>query len=204
MSLNITEIFTKKYLVEYLSRNKSLILASLLLFILSVIVGIIASESIKPIMIELLKQVFEKAPENPTFIQQALFLFSNNMRANIIILLGGILFSIISVLIIILNGIIVGFTSTLLPPTIFIVGIFPHGIFEIPATVLSLVGALLITKLEINIISLLLAGDLRNRIGELSVTVKDIILTVMITIVLLIIAAIIEAGVTPTLLNIVL
>lgn len=204
MSLNIYEIFSKRYLREYLLRNKKFIIISCLLFILSLIIGIIANESIRPVMVNILKQLVNQSPKNPTMTQTALYLFSNNIKVNIIILLGGLLFSVVSVLIIILNGIIIGFTATMVPSTVFVVGIIPHGIFEIPATVLSLVEALLITKLEINVISLLLSGNFRNRIGELNIIVKDILLTVMITFVFLVIAAIIEAGITPTLLNMVI
>ena len=142
-------------------------------------------------------------PENPTVYNEAIFLFQNNIRANIIIMIGGLLFSIFSVLGIIMNGLIIGFTYTLVTPIQFIVGILPHGIFELPATILSLVGAFIITKLEINLLNALFKKRLKEEINKSDKLVKDIVLTFIIILVLLIIAAIIEAGVTPVLLSMV-
>lgn len=204
MSLNLREIFSLNYVREYIFRNKTFILISIVLFVLSVIIGIVASESIKPFVLEIFKQMMGSLPENATAFDEAVFLFNNNIKANIIILLGGLLFSIISVFAIIINGMVVGFTATMIQPYVFIVGIFPHGIFEIPATLLSLVGAFLITKLELNLISSLLSGHLRDELRESKQIVKDIILTFITTFVFIVIAAIIEAYITPALLNMVI
>ena len=102
-----------------------------------------------------------------------------------------------------MNGLIIGFTYTLVTPIQFIVGILPHGIFELPATILSLVGAFIITKLEINLLNALFKKHLKEEINKSDKLVKDIVLTFIIILVLLIIAAIIEAGVTPMLLSMV-
>lgn len=203
MALNILEIFSKGYLKEYFSRNKNLILISFIILIASAFLGVIFSNVIREFVIKILKEIMLSMPENPTVYNEATFLFQNNIRANIIIMLGGLLFSIFSVLAIIMNGLVIGFTYTLVTPVQFIVGILPHGIFELPATVLSLVGALLITKLEINLLDALFKKRLKEEIAESNYIIKDIILTFLIIVILLIIAAIIEAGVTPVLLSMV-
>ncbi len=203
MTLNITEIFGKRYLKEYFSRNKVYILISVLILIASAVLGVIFSDIIKEFVIEILENIVLSMPENPTVYNEATFLFQNNIRANIIIMLGGLFFSIFSILAIIMNGLIIGFTYTLVTPLQFIVGILPHGIFELPATVLSLVGAFLITKLEINLLDALFKKQLKEEIGKSNEIIKDIVLTFIIILILLIIAAIIEAGVTPVLLSMV-
>jgi len=203
MRLNILEIFSKEYLREYFSRNKKLILISFIILIASAFLGAIFSDVIQQYVTEILKEIFLSMPENPTVYNEAIFLFQNNIRANIIIMIGGLFFSIFSVLAIILNGLIIGFTYTLVTPIQFIVGILPHGIFELPATILSLVGAFIITKLEINMLNALFKKRLKEEINKSDILVKDILLTFIIILVLLIIAAIIEAGITPMLLNMV-
>ncbi|MBE6485799.1 MAG: stage II sporulation protein M [Methanosphaera stadtmanae] len=203
MTLNITEIFGKRYLKEYFSRNKVYILISVFILIASAVLGVIFSDIIKEFVIEILENIVLSMPENPTVYNEATFLFQNNIRANIIIMLGGLFFSIFSILAIIMNGLIIGFTYTIVTPLQFIVGILPHGIFELPATVLSLVGAFLITKLEINLLDALFKKQLKEEIGKSNEIIKDIVLTFIIILILLIIAAIIEAGVTPVLLSMV-
>lgn len=203
MALNILEIFSKGYLKEYFSRNKNLILISFIILIASAFLGVIFSDVIQQYVTEILKEIFLSMPENPTVFNEATFLFQNNIRANIIIMIGGLFFSIFSVLAIIMNGLIIGFTYTLVTPIQFIVGIIPHGIFELPATILSLVGAFIITKLEINLLNALFKKRLKEEINKSDKLVKDIVLTFIIILVLLIIAAIIEAGVTPVLLSMV-
>ena len=204
MSLNIMEIFSRRYIREYFSRNKLFILVTVALFFISAIVGVVTSETIKPFMLQIFEEMIKSLPPDATAFDEAVYLFNNNIRANIIILIGGALFSIISVLAIIVNGLLVGFTATIVEPHVFLVGILPHGIFEIPATLLSLVGALLITKLEIKLIISLVAGNLRDELMESNLIIKDIVLTFIITLALLVIAAIIEAYITPSLINMVI
>lgn len=203
MTSNLTEIFSKRYLKEYISRNKSLILIAFFILIVSAVLGVVFKDIIREFVTEIFKNMISGLPENPTVYDEAKFLFQNNIRANIIIMLGGLFFSIFSILAIIMNGLIIGFTYTLVTPIQFIVGIVPHGIFELPATVLSLVGAFLITKLEINLLDALFKRRLKEEIGESNEIIKDIVLTFIIILILLIFAAIIEAGVTPVLLSMV-
>lgn len=204
MLANLMEIFSLKYIREYLSRNRELIIISFALFVLSVIVGAVISDSIRQYVLEIFRILANSIPKNATTFDQAIYLFTNNIRANIVIMLGGLIFSIISVFAIILNGLIVGFTATITKPAVFLVGIIPHGIFEIPAMILSLVGAFLITKMEINIIRSILDGRLKDEIIKSEQTIKDILLSFVMVLVLLVVAAFIEAYITPVLLHMVI
>lgn len=195
------EIISIQYLKEYIHRNKLLIVIAALIFILSALIGVFISDLINEYMMEILKEMVNSIPPNISVTEEAGYLFTNNITANFWILLGGILFSVMSVLIILVNGIVLGFTYTLINPIQFVVGIFPHGIFELTATTLSLVGAFIITKLEIKLISALLEHRFNEELRNSGILVKDIVLTFLITFILLVIAAIIEAGITPTLLG---
>jgi stage II sporulation protein M len=204
MDLHISEIFSKAFFKEYFHRNRTYIIISCILLFVSIILGIVFSEVIKEVMVDILKEMLSNINDNNSIYEEMYLLFTNNIRANLIILLGGLLFSIISILAVIVNGLLIGFTYTLVTPIQFIVGIFPHGIFELPAIILSLVGAFIIMKLEINLIDAFFKGNLRLEWKNSTKSIQDILFTVVIIVILLVIAAIIEGGLTPTLLNMVI
>lgn len=203
MTSIVPSIFSKTYIKEYFSRNKTLIIIATLLLIFSSLLGFIFSGVIKAYVIEILKEIILSVPPNPTVLEEAQYLFLNNIRANIIIMLGGFLFSTMSVLAVILNGMVIGFTYTLVTPLQFAVGILPHGIFELPAVILALVGAFKITIMEFNLINALFKHRLREELANSKTIMKDIVLTFILILILLIIAALIEAGITPVLLHMV-
>ena len=138
---------------------------------------------------------------NSGFAEEALFLFKNNLRANLMIILSGFLFSVISVLSIILNGMLIGFTYTMVSPLQFVAGIVPHGIFELSAVILALTASFIATKFEIKMIIALFKHNAKEEFNNSRIYLSDILFTVLLVFVLLIIAAVVEAGVTPVLLN---
>jgi len=87
----------------------------------------------------------------------ALFIFANNVRATLFVFLGGIIsFSVLGVLAFLLNvglvGGVLGIAKLIgySPTLIFVAGLLPHGIFEIPALMISTaivlrIGAVLVT-----------------------------------------------------------
>lgn len=195
----IREMFTKKYIYEYFNRNKNLIIVSVAIFLVSVILGVVFSENVKPIAMELIKRMLDEFPVE-TVSENATNLFLNNITANITIIAGGLLFSILSLFAIVINGILIGYVYSVTTPLIFFVGVIPHGIFELTAIILSLTGAFIITKIELKLIQALFAKRLHEELEHSKLYVKDVIFTVIISVVLLVIAAIIEAAVTPVLL----
>lgn len=145
--------------------------------------------------------MLSQIPTNNGFVAEAWFLFQNNMRANLLIILFGFLFSIFSVLSIVINGLVIGFTYTMVSPIQFVAGIVPHGIFELSAVVLSLTASFIATKFEINLFKALFKHEFKEELYKSKSLINDIIFTVIIVFVLLIIAAVIEAGITPVVLN---
>lgn len=201
MTFNLMEIFTKEYVKEYFKRNKSLIIISLVILVLSSIFGVLVSEYIKQTIMTVLHEMVNNFPRNQGMVEEAIYLFLNNMRVDLMVILFGFFFSVISIAITVSNGIIIGFTSTLVSPLAFIVGIFPHGIFELSASVIALTCAFIITKFEIRIIKGLIDKRVKEEFHDNIFMIKDIILSIIIVFVLLVLAAIIEAGITPILLR---
>lgn len=199
----IRELFTIKFIKEYFNRNKNLIFLSTAFFIITVLMGIIFNESIKQLAIEIIRQMMENI-KRESVSGNAYSLFVNNMIANLTILMGGLFFSVLSLFAILVNGLLIGYVYTLITPTVFFVGTIPHGIFELTAIILSLTGAFILTEIELIIIHALYRRRLHEELDRIRVCLKDVFFTILITFILLVIAAIIEAAVTPVLLNMVL
>lgn len=191
----LKDIYNKNNLKEYFYRNRYYILLAVIILAISIIIGYIYRDMFKQIMIELLKNM--NISDTPSIAVGELF--TNNLRVTLLIMLFGALFSIISTIILFINGIVIGFVSSLVPLPVMLAYVIPHGIFEIPATILAVVGAFLITKIEIDLIKGTLQKDktFKGEIKNSSQLMKDVILTITIIVVLLVIAAIIEAFITP-------
>ena len=123
----------------------------------------------------------------------SLDLFMHNLTSDLITVLGGFLFSIISVIMVIYNAVSVGsiFGVDLTYAT---VTVLPHAITEYLASVLALAVAFIITKIEIKIIK---NRTLRNTLNESQTELKDSLVLIIVIVILLAISAIIEAHITP-------
>lgn len=200
---NLGDIFTKKYLKEYCDRNKKFFIISVIIFVASIVIGAIFSENFETFANEIIRQMLNEISMN-SISEGALDLFLNNITASIIMLLSGLLFSIFSVFAMILNGILIGYVFTLIDPVVFFVGTLPHGIFELTALMLSLTGAFILTKIEIKVIKALFRKNLKSEMENIKIDLKDVLFTFIVSFVLIVIAAIIEAAITPVLINIVI
>ena len=123
------------------------IIITLLLFFTCLTVGWLGSAQNPQVGTELL-QLFEKEVagqidgDNP--YDMVVKLFFNNLEACILLFLGGASFGILTIFIMSLNGIVVGAIMEIISKdhsALFVAAaLVPHGIFEIPAFILS--GAL--------------------------------------------------------------
>ncbi len=182
----------------FFKRNKKIIIISFVIFILFALAGMIVSNMVVGDQVGKISKAMMEMPKNGTGANldigmSFLDLFINNFSVSVIIIAGGILFSIISFLVTVFNAFSIGapFGSD---PVFALVSILPHSIFEYSATTLSLAVAFLITKLEIKMIrQRSFMGTLRESETEL----KDILVLIIVIVVLLAVAAVIEAYITP-------
>lgn len=149
------EIFTKEYIKGYFSRNKKIILIVLAIFLIFFVIGIIEGNIQAGDNYGLITKQMSNSDVSIPFTEVsggAIGLFIHNLSVDLIILIGGFLFSIISLVLVIFNAVAIGipfggdfyFAS---------LSIIPHFIFEyLGGSVFSLTGAFLITKMEIDII----------------------------------------------------
>jgi stage II sporulation protein M len=123
------------------------VIVTFLLFFATITVGWVGTAQNPSIGQELLK-VFEKEVagqmDGTDPFDMCLKLFVNNLQACILLFLGGVSFGILTIFIMSLNGIVIGAIMELVSrdhtPLFVAAAILPHGIFEIPAFILS--GAL--------------------------------------------------------------
>jgi len=120
--------------------------------------------------------------------------FSNNFRASLLLIIGGLIsFGVITITYLILNGITIGNVIYIdsahngLLHTFFL--IVPHGIFEIPAIIISsLVGVQ---------VAIIVIDALRKETKSSKVYIRRIIMLFIISTMLLFIGSIVESYITP-------
>jgi uncharacterized membrane protein SpoIIM required for sporulation len=129
----------------------------------------------------------------------AVFIFTNNLRATIVILLGGITsFSVLGMIAYLVNITLVGLVMGVFkligysPLTLFAAGLLPHGIFEIPALMLT-------TAMMLRIGALMVTPQIGKSMGQVIFELLADWLKIFIGVVvpLLAVAALIEAYITP-------
>jgi uncharacterized membrane protein SpoIIM required for sporulation/ABC-type transport system involved in multi-copper enzyme maturation permease subunit len=136
----------------------------------------------------------------------ALLIFANNVRATFLVFLGGIVsFSVLGVLFFLLNVGLVGGVLGIVklmgfsPGLLFIAGLLPHGLFEIPALMIA-------SAIVLRIGAVLVTPQLGKSMGQITLELLADWAKIFIGLVipLLAIAAVIEAYITPTILTAVL
>ena len=132
----------------------------------------------------------------------AFHIFTNNLRATFIVFLGGMVsFSVIGVLAFLLNVGLVGGVLGIFklmgysPVLLFIAGLLPHGMFEIPALMIA-------SAVVLRIGAVLVTPQLGKSMGQMALELLADWAKIFIGLVvpLLAIAAVIEAYITPTIL----
>ncbi len=176
------------------------ILLSLAVFLIAAIAGWLAVANDPVIGQELMNLINEEIflqlmSENPAIV--SLNIFINNLQASVILFLGGVSFGLITILILTLNGFIIGIVAEMIRQEqgmlFFLAGVLPHGIFEIPAFILA--GSY----------GILLGGELWRELGGDgdAITTASIYGKKFLRLVLplLAVAACIEGFITPEILN---
>src|SRR5512136_371762 len=178
------------------------IIITLLLFFATITVGWVGTMQ-NPQIGEDLMKLFEKevagqiiGKETPEIFVR---LFINNLEACVLLLLGGASFGILTLFVLSLNGILIGSVMEIVhqdhSPVFVAAAILPHGIFEIPAFILS--GALGILLAQSLIAEWYHGGDAA---GEAAGFARLFILYVV---PLVVIAAFVEAFITPIIIHLV-
>lgn len=125
---------------DYLKKNKIYFLIVLIIFIISVLVGFLFPVFFIELIRKFVLELADKT-ENMNFLQLLIFILENNLTTSFFGMLLGVLFGIFPLLLVIFNGYVLGFVSNKTAGALGFSVLFrliPHGIFELPALVLSL------------------------------------------------------------------
>lgn len=190
-------------IIGLLSRNEKFIWVSIGLFFGPMIVSYLFTGFLDAFLAPIL-QNFQQKVSDGTLKLETLSLFLNNATVITYIYVGGLLFGVISAFYLIIQGVFIGYVAAQYPLSNFIVYTIPHGIFEIAGIILAgtagfRLGSIVFnfikdaTKIKNNI-------SLRNQISYLFEVnlddLKDSLALFIMALVLLIIAAFIEANFT--------
>lgn len=129
-------------IIVYLKESKNSIFLTLVVFLYLLLAGLLLPT---PVFIaekitELLNQLIEKTA-GLTTLELIWFIFKNNTLVSLFGLILGVFLGIIPLLITALNGYVLGYVAKLLiknNSTYHLWRLFPHGVFELPAIIISL------------------------------------------------------------------
>ena len=198
------------------SNNKTLLLISILLFVIPMLIGYFCaneiSEYVKPIV-----DAFEQQVEDGTVTLTTHSLFTNNVTVAFILYALAALGGVFGAIILANNGLFIGYYGVNFDIWAYLVLTLPHGIFEIPAIIIATTGGFVLLSFMLKFIWNLISPDLSYLdifdpyFSDVKITpkqrvyaafkknqdkIKESFILLCISVVLLIIAAFIEANVT--------
>ncbi len=134
---------TKRIIIHYrdlytkIIKNKNYIIATSTLLSVSIIFGLLFPDFLKEFQDEIIKSILTQV-QGKDFFEVTFFIIQNNLRTSFFGFLLGITF--LPVIAILINGFFIGTTlriATERYSPLIIWRLFPHGIFELPAIILS-------------------------------------------------------------------
>lgn len=196
------EIFTIDYIKSYISRNANYFIISIIIFLISALLGFYFNNYFNNILPDHFRMATSIIDEISADFRD---IFIHNIFIDLSVVLNGFLFSIDSIITTVLNGVLLGYAFSRVNTILFVVGITPHGIFEIPSSIIAMGGSLIATRWEIHMLNSIISKKhtFREEFKKYKYMLKDILATVIYVFILLIIAAAIESTITPLLLSIV-
>jgi len=116
--------------------NKSLLLLSALLFLIPMFLGYIFAPYISEILNPMIDSFRDKVQSGEIKITPD-SIFFNNVYVGIMMYCGAVFFGLFTALILINNGVFIGYFATQVPLDTFLFYTLPHAIFEIPAIIIA-------------------------------------------------------------------
>lgn len=134
------ENYTKSW--NYIKESKNFMYVVLIIFIFFIFMGffIPAPEILIEKILEFIESLLLKT-EGMNFSELTMFIFFNNLQSSFLGMVFGIILGIFPVISIVANGYLLGFVAsrTVQAESIFVLWrLIPHGIFELPALIISL------------------------------------------------------------------
>lgn len=186
-----------------LKRNRGYIAAAAVLFLIGWVTGSIYSEqlmaAVKP-MLEKIASLAEQTQEKDSALYTAGVIFLNNLTACAMMVLFGCLLAVPTVFSLVLNGMVIGvlfgqLDSGVSAWELIVYGLLPHGIFELPALVIAAAFGIKLGRV------LLVPLKGKTRLESFGFTWLEVVKAAWVPFALLVVAAGVEATLTPYLLE---
>jgi len=196
----------KSFFINLYKRNKRVLIASLIIFFASVIMGSIGpflSSSFNHFITNLMVNYLSAIEGIGLGEGNTLSIFLNNSTVAVLYMYtGGILFGITSIIELVYAGLIVGFTVVKYPFSIFYIS--PHSTFELSSYIIASAAGFKLFSTAINIIwdglhikrNIPISEQINSVLSRNYLKFRDSLILILIAIVLLFIAAIIEANIS--------
>jgi stage II sporulation protein M len=129
-----------KLSLKTICKQKNYIFFSIIIFLLFGLTGYIFPHIFEDKITQMLREIVEKTKDLNTF-ELISYITVNNIKASLYGLFFGMLFSLIPLTMLVVNGYLLGFVSRkVVDETSILVlwRLFPHGIFELPAVIISI------------------------------------------------------------------
>lgn len=133
------------------SNNKGLLFFSILVFIIPLVIGYIYADQIST-YIQPVVENFEKQVENGTVTLTTHSLFLNNFKVSLILYALSALGGVLGLFVLFNNGLFIGFYGKGYDLLSYIILTLPHGIFELPAIIISTTGGLVLLSFILHFI----------------------------------------------------
>ncbi len=174
--------------LDYLPKIKKHFVFSLILFLVITALGFFFPIFFEKEILKLIEELI-KLTAGMNTLELISFIIFNNLKSALFAMILGIFFGIIPIGVIIINAYVLGFVAnkTVLAKGTFVLWrLFPHGIFEIPAVLIS-------TALGMKLGFFLFSRHEKNKTKEFWKWIKDVLRVFLLVVIpLLVIAGIIE------------
>ncbi|WP_160647200.1 stage II sporulation protein M [Chengkuizengella marina] len=209
----LKDVFNFRNLFIDFNNMKLYFFISTMLFVIGVVIGFNANalEQLLQPSLQKIGEIGEKIERSDNSqLTGFIYIFKNNVQASLVMVYSGAFFSLLPIASLLMNGMLIGYVFKLVPQSgsdfsmmeLFLRGILPHGIFEIPAILIASAYGI---KLGVLIMKWLVQSgekDLRSKNKSALISFMKLSVTLVIfTVATLMLAAIIESTITPILLG---
>jgi len=125
---------------DYIKESKYFFLAVFLILLIAVLIGFFYPRFFVELIMKLISDLADKT-KDMGFFQLFAFILENNITTAFLGLISGMIFGILPFFLVIFNGYVLGFVAGLSVNAVgysVLLKLLPHGIFEIPALIISL------------------------------------------------------------------
>lgn len=187
------------------TRNEIFIWLSAVIFIGSMVIGYALAGFLDSILAPILQNFQQKAADG-TIKLETHSLFLNNATIAVFIYVGGIIFGAGTVYFLVTNGAFIGYVASQYPLSSFLIFTVPHGIFEITGIILAGAAGFKLANIVIHFLmdstkiksNISIKNQLKYLLEINFDDFKDSLALFLLAVILLIIAAFIEANLSVT------